>query len=135
MNSTTSFETRLASLNGQLSSLRGAPPSAPRTNRVIRPAIKSVIVMTGTDRQFARQVRQLPKMFGLRDLKSTIKLIQRVSGVRLRAEVSPETRAEMIADFSQGKKPREVSEKYGVSIATANVIRKNAGLNKRRVLV
>ena len=132
MNNTT-FDTKIAQLNSELDALRGVTVSAPSVAKSSPTAAKARADLY-TDRLLIKKAKQLPYEFGQKDLPSTLRLIKKLAGVQLRAVITPRMREKMIVRFSKGDRPRAVAEKFGVSIATANVIRMNAGLNKRRVL-
>jgi hypothetical protein len=140
------FQSKLEEINNSLEALKrsGDKPVAIVQNiRKVnfRRVAKTARVINKTNhankpnKDLVRKARTLPRMFGQKDMAATIKLLKQLSGVRLRTLIDDETRAAIIRDFAGGRKPRWVAEHYGIAIPTANLIRMNAGLNKRRALV
>lgn len=133
---TSVFQSKLDEINNSLEALKhsGDKPVAIVRKVNFRRAVKTQPQINKPSKDLVRKARALPRMFGQKDMPSTIKLLKQLSGVRLRTLINNETRAAIIRDFASGRKPRWVAEHYGIAIPTANLIRMNAGLNKRRAL-
>jgi hypothetical protein len=136
---TSTFQSKLDEINNSLTALKSGVEK-PSTKAIVRHRVTKISrpnfnKTNKVNKDLVRKVKALPQMFGQKDISSTIKLLKQLSGVRLRTLISNETRAAIIRDFASGRKPRWVAEHYGIAIPTANLIRMNAGLNKRRALV
>lgn len=126
------FQSKIDEINNQLAALKNEPskPVVPQVSRYVDKPTR----LNRDEKQLAKKAKELPKMFGQKNLPDTIKFLKKITGTRLRAEITDEMRASIIRDMAAGRKPRWISEHYGIAIATANLIRMKAGLNKRRSL-